>query len=165
MYVNNLGLNNVTKDIQTTQEVAKDGSQLGKNDFMKLLMQQMRNQDPLSPQSNSESIAQMAQFSSLEQSTNLNSSFQDLAKMMTMNSLTASAHVIGKYATIQDGSEEISGKVVSTSLKEGEVFIKLQIEDGKEITAKLGSIISLSEKEQVKKEYKVLPGNEALTEA
>jgi flagellar basal-body rod modification protein FlgD len=147
MYVNNLGLNNVTKD------------------FMKLLMQQMRNQDPLSPQSNSESIAQMAQFSSLEQSTNLNSSFQDLAKMMTMNSLTASAHVIGKYATIQDGSEEISGKVVSTSLKEGEVFIKLQVEDGKEITAKLGSIISLSEKEQVKKEYKVLPGNEALTEA
>ncbi len=92
-------------------------------------------------------------------------SFQDLAKMMTMNSLTASAHVIGKYATIQDGSEEISGKVVSTSLKEGEVFIKLQVEDGKEITAKLGSIISLSEKEQVKKEYKVLPGNEALTEA
>ena len=165
MYVNNLGLNNVTKDIQTTQEVAKDSSQLGKNDFMKLLMQQMRNQDPLSPQSNSESIAQMAQFSSLEQSTNLNSSFQDLAKMMTMNSLTASAHVIGKYATIQDGSEEISGKVVSTSLKEGEVFIKLQVEDGKEITAKLGSIISLSEKEQVKKEYKVLPGNEALTEA
>ena len=39
------------------------------------------------------------------------------------------------------------------------------LEDGKEITAKLGSIISLSEKEQVKKEYKVLPGNEALTEA
>lgn len=165
MYVNNLGLNNVPKDVQTTQAVAKDGSQLGKNEFMKLLMQQMRSQDPLSPQSNSESIAQMAQFSSLEQSTNLNNSFQDLAKMMTMNNLTSSAHVIGKYATIQDGSEEVSGKVVSTSLKEGEVFIKLQVEDGTEITAKLGSIISLSEKEQVKKEYKVLPGNEALTEA
>lgn len=165
MYVNNLGLNNVAQDTQVNQSTAKDGSQLGKNDFMKLLMQQMRNQDPLSPQSNSESIAQMAQFSSLEQSTNLNNSFQDLARMMTMNSLTASAHVIGKYATIQDGSEEISGKVISTSLKEGEVFIKLQVEEGKEITAKLGSIISLSEKEQVKKEYKVLPGNEALTEA
>lgn len=165
MYVNNLGLNNVAQDNQVSQGTAKDGSQLGKNDFMKLLMQQMRNQDPLSPQSNSESIAQMAQFSSLEQSTNLNNSFQDLARMMTMNSLTASAHVIGKYATIQNGSEEISGKVISTSLKEGEVFIKLQVEEGKEITAKLGSIISLSEKEQVKKEYKVLPGNEALTEA
>ena len=165
MYVNNLGLNNVTKDIQTTQEVAKDGSQLGKNDFMKLLMQQMRNQDPLSPQSNSESIAQMAQFSSLEQSTNLNSSFQDLAKMMTMNSLTSSAHVIGKFATVQNGSEEISGRVVSTSLKEGEVMVKLKLESGEEINAKLGSIIALSEKEPEKKIYKTLPGSEAVTEA
>jgi flagellar basal-body rod modification protein FlgD len=165
MYVNNLGLNNVAKNVPTTQEAAKDGSKLGKDEFMKLLMQQMRSQDPLSPQNNSESIAQMAQFSSLEQSTNLNNSFKDLSRMMTMNSLASSAHVIGKYATVQDGSEEVSGKVVSTSLKEGEVLIKLQAEDGKEITAKLGSIISLSEKPQEKKEYKVLPGNEALTEA
>lgn len=164
MYVNNLGLSN-SANLVNSQSTAKDGSQLGKDDFVKLLMQQMRNQDPLEPQSNSESIAQMAQFSSLEQSTNLNSSFQDLARMLTMNSLATSAHVIGKYATVQNGSEEVSGKVISTSLKDGEVMIKLQVEEGNEITAKLGSVIALSEKEQVKKEYKMLPGNEALKEA
>lgn len=164
MYVNNLGLSNPAS-LNNSQNTPKDGSQLGKNDFVKLLMQQMRNQDPLEPQSNSESIAQMAQFSSLEQNTNLNNSFQDLARILTMNSLTTSAHVIGKYATIQNGGEEVSGKVVSTSLKDGEVMVKLQLEEGNEITATLGSIIALSEKEQVKKIYKILPGNEALTEA
>lgn len=164
MYVNNLGLN-IPKELQATQTQSRDGSQLGKDEFMKLLMAEMKNQDPLSPKSNSESIAQMAQFSSLEQNANLNSSFNGLAKTMTMNSLTASAHVIGKYATIQDGSEEISGQIMSTSLKEGEVVVRIKLEDGKEINAGIGSIIALSATEPEKKVYKSLPVGEAITEA
>lgn len=164
MYVNNLGLN-IPKEVQGAQNQPKDGSQLGKDEFMKLLMAEMKNQDPLDPKSNSESIAQMAQFSSLEQSSNLNNSFSGLAKTMTMNSLTTSAHVIGKYATVQNGNEEISGRVVSTSLKEGQVLVKIRLNDGNEINAKLGEIIALSESEPEKKVYKTIPGSEAITEA
>lgn len=164
MLVNNLGLN-IPKELQAAQTAPKDGSQLGKDEFMKLLMAEMKNQDPLSPKSNSESIAQMAQFSSLEQSANLNSSFNGLAKNLTMNNLASSAHVIGKYATVQDGNEEVSGKVVSTSIRDGEVVVKLKLENGEEMSAKMGSIIALSESQPEKKVYRTLPGSEAVTEA
>ncbi len=158
MYVNNLGLN-IPRELQESAPVVNESQQLGKNDFMQLLLAEMQNQDPLEPKSNSESIAQMAQFSSLEQSSNLNSAFQSFMRMQSMNGLASSAHVIGKYATIQNGSEEVSGKVVSTSMNEGEVIVKLEVEDGKEMMAKLSGLIALSEKMPEKREYKQLPGN------
>jgi flagellar basal-body rod modification protein FlgD len=156
MYVNNLGLN-IPKELQESPQVANESQQLGKNDFMQLLIAQMQNQDPLEPKSNTESIAQMAQFSSLEQNANLVKSFENFAKTQSMNSLATSAHVIGKYATIQNGAEEMTGKVVSTSLSNGEVLVKLEMEEGKEVATKLSSIVALQEKMPEKKEYKTLP--------
>lgn len=51
-------------------------SELGKDEFLELLVTQMSNQDPLNPTSDQEFIAQMAQFSSLEQMQNMNSAIQ-----------------------------------------------------------------------------------------
>lgn len=50
----------------------KTGDSLGKDEFLKLLIVQMQNQDPLEPQSDTEFIAQLAQFSTLEQMQNMN---------------------------------------------------------------------------------------------
>ena len=52
------------------------GQSLGQNQFLQLLMTQLQNQDPMSPMDNTQFIAQMAQFSSLEQMTNLVSATQ-----------------------------------------------------------------------------------------
>lgn len=54
----------------------KDNSELGKDSFLQLLVNQLRNQDPLNPVNDKEFLAQMAQFSALEQMQNLNKSFE-----------------------------------------------------------------------------------------
>ena len=68
--VNN-GQVNISETSQETEK--KTGSALDKDDFLMLLVTQMKYQDPLEPESNTEYVAQLAQFSSLEQMQNLNS--------------------------------------------------------------------------------------------
>lgn len=60
---------------QSAPAKARNTGELGKNDFLKLLITQVQNQDPMNPSSDTDFIAQMAQFSSLEQMQNLNRSF------------------------------------------------------------------------------------------
>src|SRR3954468_9953633 len=69
----------------TTASSSKKADQvLGKDDFLKLMVAQMKNQDPMNPSDDKDNIAQMAQFSSLEQITNLATATQKLADSMQM---------------------------------------------------------------------------------
>jgi len=69
---------------------------LGKDQFLELLLVQMQNQDPLEPQDQTESIAQLAQFSSLEQMTNLNTSMETLLTAYEASNRSNSLSMIGK---------------------------------------------------------------------
>ncbi len=69
---------------------------LGKDDFLKLLMVQLQNQDPSNPMDDKEFIAQMATFSSLEQMTNMNQSIQRFVNLQTSQSLVQHSELIGK---------------------------------------------------------------------
>jgi len=60
----------------------KANDDLGKEAFLQLLVTQLQNQDPLNPQDNSSYIAELAQFSSLEQMTNVVSNLEDLGKVV-----------------------------------------------------------------------------------
>ncbi len=66
---------------------------LGKDDFLKLMVTQLKYQDPLEPTDNKDFIAQMAQFSSLEQMTNMSSGFQKLADVQE---LTLREYTVGQ---------------------------------------------------------------------
>jgi flagellar basal-body rod modification protein FlgD len=92
-----------------TDTVGTPGSNLGKQDFLKLLMAQLQNQDPLKPMDDSQMIAQMAQFSALESTQNLTSVLQQSSNMQTV---TQAGALIGKYIEAQqaDGTS-ISGAV------------------------------------------------------
>ena len=91
----------------------KVNNQLGKDDFLKLLITQLSNQDPTNPMENTEFIAQMAQFSSLEQMTNMNESFGRMASMI--NSSQA-ATTIGKTVEIDAGDTTTRGVVEATTM-------------------------------------------------
>lgn len=112
-----------------TQQPLKDKSQapsqeLGKQDFLNLLMTQLRNQDPLNVQEDREFIAQLAQFSSLEQTTNMGVAMENL---LGFQQLTQGAALIGKEVEAilpgegeQEGSS-LTGIVEETSLDNGEI--------------------------------------------
>ena len=97
--------------VTTTTDKTKS---LGKQDFLKLLMAQLQNQDPMKPMDDTQMIAQMAQFSALEASQQLNATMQTSNNMQTV--LQAGA-LIGKYiqANQADGSST-AGAVTSVGL-------------------------------------------------
>ena len=81
---------------------------LGKDDFLKLLIVQMQNQDPTDPMDNTEFIAQMAEFSTLEQMTNMNSNFEKMNSVLTSNSVIGT---LGKKVEIDLGDTTTQGVV------------------------------------------------------
>ncbi|MGR3292746.1 MAG: flagellar hook capping FlgD N-terminal domain-containing protein [Candidatus Scalindua sp.] len=78
---------------------AMANSIVSKDEFLKLFVAQLKNQSPLDPLKGHEFIAQLAQFSSLEQLTSLNASFADTMKFQQ---LTGGSEFIGKKATYVD---------------------------------------------------------------
>lgn len=88
--------------------------ELGKDDFLKLLMAQMTNQDPTSPMENTEFIAQMAQFTSLEQMTNMSQNFEKMASLI--NSSEAQS-MLGHTVQIDLGAEQYTTGIVEAATR------------------------------------------------
>jgi flagellar basal-body rod modification protein FlgD len=124
---------NTAETLTSTQE-NKPGTQrqasssLGKDDFLKLLVGQMKNMDPLGAGSNdpSQSMAQMTQYSILEQLTNLSKANEDLAAQTKTSSTIA---LIGKTVTYsQADGTPASGKVEQVTTVDGKLSLTV---DGK----------------------------------
>ncbi len=81
-------------------ESAKNGSVVGKDDFLKLLVTQLQRQDPLNPQDPTEFTAQLTQFSSLEQLLSVNDQLKQLGAINTLGLRAGAAGYIGREASI-----------------------------------------------------------------
>lgn len=86
---------------------------LGKDAFLNLLVTQMKYQDPLNPTSDKEFLAQLAQFSSLEQLTNINASMDKLNTATTQQQMFSAVSFIGKEVKAAGDSLSKSGDTVS----------------------------------------------------
>lgn len=107
---------------------------LGKDDFLKILMVQLQNQDPSNPLEDKDFIAQMAQFSTLEQMTNMAHSFETFAQQQNESNLINYQHMMGKdvkwhkIVEDEDGNEKVEqgeGIVQSLLYKDGTVEFTL----------------------------------------
>ena len=126
-----MAVNGVSWTSQTyTDSVSRQvKNSLGKDDFLNLLITQLTHQDPLDPIDDTEFIAQMAQFSTLEQITNVASSMDNLLKMAR---LSAESYV-GKEVIYydEDKGTYLQSLVRSAIFDDDKVYLELN--DGKYI--------------------------------
>jgi len=104
--------------------VGQAGGTLGKDEFLKLLVLQMQNQDPMNPMDNTDMIAQLAQFSALEQMQNLNNQFSGYHRDMALG---LGGLLTGQNVTLAfvDGSESVTGTLNSVTWKDGEMYFQV----------------------------------------
>lgn len=102
--------------LTTTTETVTQNDTLDKEAFLSILSAQLQYQDPLEGGDNTEYVAQLAQFSALEQMENLNTSLEDLK--LNQNLMYASL-LIGKWVELTTDDQTVSGMVDRTMLSNG----------------------------------------------
>lgn len=93
---------------------------LGKDDFLLIMMEQLKHQDPMSPVDSDKFLGQMAQFTVMEQLVNLNTQFTDMMHLQQVNNASA---LIGKQVSLTAGEDIIEGAVEKVLLKDQAVQV------------------------------------------
>ena len=125
-------------DTTTAREVGGDFDQ---DMFLRLLMEQMRNQDPLEPMDNADMIAQLAQFTSLEQMNNLNESFETLSQNFNQLNFISAGALLGRYVGgIDAAGGAIEGIVEGVFLENSIVYVVI---DGHAVP--LGNVVAMGQ--------------------
>ena len=121
--VNGIDAGNVTNATRDSNRT----SVIGQDAFFKMLIAQLKNQDPTNPQGGTEFAVQLAQFASLERLTNLNATLTS-QNQNVMNLISAqSVNLIGKEVTARmfDGKTEstINGQVTAVNFKDSAISL------------------------------------------
>ncbi len=83
-------------ELATTTNAPKQGGELGRTQFLELMIAQLQSQDPLDPKQNEDFVAQLAQFSSLEGIENLNTAMAEMASAMRSSLTVDAAALVGR---------------------------------------------------------------------
>jgi flagellar basal-body rod modification protein FlgD len=120
--------------------------QLGSNQFLQLLTTELQNQDPLNPVDDTQSVAQLAQFSALSATQELNTSFQNFQSNF---GVMQASGLIGKSVTVvtTDGSgnsSNVTGTVQSIAVQNGQPYFTMDGSNGKVMTDNNGQPLLFS---------------------
>ncbi|MFA6412164.1 MAG: flagellar hook capping FlgD N-terminal domain-containing protein [Syntrophales bacterium] len=127
------GIDNIIEQYSSSNATKTSKTQsMGKEDFLKMLVAQLKNQDPLNPMSGTDFATQLAQFSSLEQLTNLNNGITNLGLYQSSQANLQAVNLIGKEVTAGKGNGFIAeGSPVNLyyDLSEDAKEVKINIYD------------------------------------
>lgn len=117
------------------QKTSKIGtSEMGQDAFLRLMIEQMKNQDPLNPMDNAQMLSQNAQFTQIQELQKLNST------MASMNTMNQAVSLMGKEVTITDPNDTtktITGNVVEVRSNGSESYIVLDSDSEKSYSLSL----------------------------
>src|SRR5579884_4300270 len=142
-------VNALTGSVQqqpTTGSTTDPSQQLGANQFLQLLTTELQNQDPLNPVDDTQSVAQLAQFSALQATQELNTSFQNFQSNFGV--LQAST-LIGKSVTVvtpnsSGNSSTTTGTVQSIEVQNGQPYFTMAGSNGQTLTDNSGNPLLFS---------------------
>ena len=108
-----------TENRRLAHEIAQRNSNpsqaLGKDDFLRILLTQLSHQDPTAPMQDNEFIAQMAQFSALEQMSNMAADFARMTRVLQSSEAVAA---LGQGVEIAMGDETVQGVIQAVTREE-----------------------------------------------
>jgi len=136
------GTSGTASTSSTTSSDSAITSQLGPTAFLQLLTTQLSNQDPLNPMDDTQSVSQLAQFSALQASQNLETSFSNFQSNFAV--LQSSA-LLGKTVTVNTSTEtgsnssSVTGTVSAISVVNGSPQLTLTDSNGNVITGTNGA--------------------------
>ncbi|MEM1433108.1 MAG: flagellar hook assembly protein FlgD [Pseudomonadota bacterium] len=117
-------------ELSGANEVQRKGSEeLGKTQFLELMIAQLENQDPLDPSKNEDFIAQLAQFSSVEGIENLNSTVDDMATAIRSSLTMEAAALVNREVLIpaERGVVTDTGLSAQIDLPQGATDVRVQV--------------------------------------
>lgn len=107
---------------------------LGKDDFLRLLVTQLKYQDPLSPVDDKAFIAELAQFSSLEEMQNLNENFKSLVTLQSLSQMNYAVNLVGhRVVGTNAAGAQVDGTVANVIFNNGDPVIVI---DNQEVSMK-----------------------------
>lgn len=118
-----------------TASAQKTAANVDYQSFIKLLVAELANQDPLEPVDAAQHVAQLASFSNVEQSLQINAK---IGQVLEAANLSLAGSIIGRTLTSADGS--VSGTIASVSI--GSDGLVATLGDGQEVAVAAGIVIS-----------------------
>ena len=120
MFVDEIGSSGTTNIAESI-----NNGNIGKQDFLLLLVEELKHQDPANPMNNQEFLAQLAQFQQMEAMQNLSSDMNDL---LSNNNMSRGASMVGRVVTGLDKytGESVRGFVTRVNMTEDEVLLTVE---------------------------------------
>jgi flagellar basal-body rod modification protein FlgD len=130
-----------------TSEANNLNNNLGQSDFLSLLITQLQHQDPMDPMKNDEFVAQMAQFSALEQLININENMSHIRMLESSINNSQAVNLIGKNITVAGNSLQINDGTpnrVSYTLADDANEVRISVYDSEGVLVRTVTLTNTS---------------------